>query len=36
MFQKIMVAFDESSEAGRALRASIELGRVHTIARFFC
>src|SRR6266852_50098 len=27
MFQKIMVAYDESSEAGRALRASIELAK---------
>jgi nucleotide-binding universal stress UspA family protein len=27
MFHKIMVAFDESSEAGRALRASIELAK---------
>jgi len=27
MFHKIMVAYDESSEAGRALRASIELAK---------
>jgi nucleotide-binding universal stress UspA family protein len=27
MFRKIMVAYDESSEAGRALRASIELAK---------
>ena len=27
MFHKIMVAYDESSEAGRALRASIELAQ---------
>jgi nucleotide-binding universal stress UspA family protein len=28
MFQKIMVAYDDSPEAGRALRASIELAKV--------
>ena len=28
MFHKIMVAYDESAEAGRALRASIELAKV--------
>ena len=27
MFHKIMVAYDESSEAGRALQASIELAK---------